>query len=95
MTMQPLEILALVASVVMPFWNIPLIHRIIQRKSSGDMSIAWLWGVWLCMLLMVPWAIVTTEMVLKVFSLVNFMLFSCVVVVVLKYRQGEKECPSN
>ncbi len=95
MIMQPLEMLALIASVVMPLWNIPLVVRIVQRKSSGDLSLAWLWGVWLCMLLMVPWAVVTKEVVLKVFSLVNFILFSSVVLVVVKYRQGASECPKN
>ncbi len=93
--MPPLEILALGASVVMPLWNIPLIFRIIERKSSDDLSLAWLWGIWGCMLLMVPWALVTTEVVLKVFSLVNFVMFSGVTVVVLKYRHGACECPKN
>jgi hypothetical protein len=88
MTMHPLELLALIASVVMPLWNIPLIVKIIQRKSSHDLSLFWLWGVWGCMLLMVPWALVTQELVLKVFSFVNFILFTSVVVVVMKYRSG-------
>jgi uncharacterized protein with PQ loop repeat len=95
MIMPPMEMLALIASVVMPLWNIPLIVKIIQRKSSGDLSLAWLWGVWLCMLFMVPWAIVTRDVVLKVFSLVNFVLFSSVVVVVVKYRHGAKECQKH
>ena len=95
MIMPPLEMLALVASVVMPLWNIPLVVKIVQRKSSGDLSLAWLWGVWLCMLLMVPWAIVTREMVLKVFSLVNFVLFSSVVLVGVKYRHGVSGCPKH
>ena len=84
--MHPLEILALVASVVMPIWNIPLIVKILQRRSSHDLSLSWLWGVWGCMLLMVPWAFVTRDIVLKAFSFVNFILFSGVVVVVMKYR---------
>ena len=46
MTMQPLELLALVASVVMPLWNIPLIVKIFRRKSSNDLSLSWVWGVW-------------------------------------------------
>jgi uncharacterized protein with PQ loop repeat len=90
MTMHPLELLALIASVVMPLWNIPLIVKIIQRKSSDDLSLSWVWGVWTCMLLMVPWALVTQELVLKVFSFVNFFLFSGVLFVVMKYRQGDR-----
>jgi uncharacterized protein with PQ loop repeat len=87
-SMQPLELLALVASVVMPLWNIPLMVQIVRRKSSSDLSLFWAWGVWLCMLLMIPWAIITKELVLKVFSSVNFVLFSGVVFVVMKYRKG-------
>jgi hypothetical protein len=92
--MNPLELLALVASVVMPLWNIPLIVKIVQRKSSYDLSLFWLWGVWVCMLLMIPWAWVTRELVLKVFSFVNFILFSGVVVVVMKYRRGDPDAKS-
>jgi len=85
--LQFFEWLALAASIIMPLWNIPLILQIIKRKSSADMSLYWLWGVWACMLLMVPWAFMTTDKVLKVFSLVNFILFSGVAVVVMKYRK--------
>jgi uncharacterized protein with PQ loop repeat len=86
--MQPFEVLALGASVVMPLWNIPLIVRVIQRKSSRDLSLFWLWGVWGCMLLMMPWAFVTKDIVLKTFSSANFVLFSGVVLVVIRYRKG-------
>lgn len=85
--MHPLEMLALGASIVMPMWNIPLIIKIIRRKSSDDLSLYWLWGVWTCMFLMVPWSFLTKDTVLKVFSLVNIMLFSGVVVAVMKYRR--------
>jgi uncharacterized protein with PQ loop repeat len=91
MTMHPLELLALIASVVMPLWNIPLIVKIIQRKSSDDLSLSWVWGVWACMLLMIPWALVTQELVLKVFSFVNFILFSGVLMAVIKYRRGDPD----
>lgn len=84
---HPVELLALVASVVMPLWNIPLIIKIVQRKSSEDLSLSWMWGVWTCMLLMVPWAFITTDKVLRVFSIVNFILFSGVAVAVVKYRK--------
>jgi uncharacterized protein with PQ loop repeat len=89
--MQPLEILALVASVVMPMWNIPLIVKIFQRKSSDDLSLYWLWGVWGCMLLMVPWSLITKDTVLRVFGLINFILFSGVVFVVMKYRRKSSD----
>ncbi len=86
--MHPFEVLALVASVVMPLWNIPLLIKIVRRRSSEDLSLSWLFGVWGCMLLMLPWGVITQDTVLKVFSFVNFFLFSGVVVVVVKYRKG-------
>ena len=85
--MQSFEWLALVASIIMPLWNIPLIAQVIRRKSSNDMSLYWLWGVWACMLLMVPWAFITTDKVLKAFTIINIILFSGVVIVVMKYRK--------
>jgi uncharacterized protein with PQ loop repeat len=85
--MHGFETLALIASVVMPLWNIPLIVKIVQRKSSDDLSIAWFLGVWICMLLMIPWAFVTHDIVLKVFSFVNVILFSLVGLAIFKYRK--------
>jgi uncharacterized protein with PQ loop repeat len=86
--MRIFESLALVASVVMPLWNIPLMVKIFRRKSSKDMSVYWAGGVWLCMLLMLPWAFLTRDVVLKVFSFVNFILFSGVAFAVFRYRKG-------
>ena len=91
MTGPSFESIALVASVVMPLWNIPLIVKIIQRRSSSDMSLAWAWGVWVCMALMLPWAMVTRDNVLRVFSFVNFTLFSGVVITVVKYYRRAKD----
>ncbi|MBF0485964.1 MAG: hypothetical protein HQL16_05575 [Candidatus Omnitrophica bacterium] len=84
------ESMALVASIVMPLWNIPLIVKIFQRQSSEDLSLSWALGVWICMALMLPWAVMTKDIVLKVFSFVNFGLFSGVAFAVVKYRQRKK-----
>ena len=89
--MHAFEVLALVASVLMPFSNIPLIVKIMQRRSSNDLSLTWLWGVWTCMLLMLPWAFVTKDVVLRVYSFINFVLFSGVVVVVMKFRSRKSD----
>jgi hypothetical protein len=72
----------------MPLWNIPLIVKILLRKSSNDLSRSWMLGVWVCMLLMLPWAFISPDVVLKVFSVVNFVLFSGVVIVGFKYHKG-------
>lgn len=79
--------IALIVAIILPFWNIPLIARIIQRKSSADISIFWAIGVWVCLVLMAPSAFVSADIVWKVFSIVNLILFSAVVITVLAYRK--------
>ncbi len=60
--------IALVAAVVLPLWNIPLIIRIIKRKSSQDISLHWVIGVWVCLALMVPAGFTSQDRVWKVFE---------------------------
>lgn len=75
------------ASVVLPLWNIPLIVRIIRRRSSEDLSMAWAWGVWICLTLMVPPALVSPDAVFRVFGMTNWAFFTAVVGVAWKYRK--------
>jgi hypothetical protein len=44
----------MVSAVLMPFFDIPLIARIIRRKSSEDISLVWTFGIWVCILGMLP-----------------------------------------
>lgn len=83
--------IAMVAAVVLPLCNIPLIVRIIKRKSSQDISIPWAVGVWICLVLMFPSAFVSEDIVWKVYNIVNFILFSSVVVTVLLFRKKENK----
>ncbi len=83
------DVIALIMSIVLPLWNIPLIVKVVQRKSSKDISLEWAVGVWICLALMAPSSFVSKDMVWRVFSIVNFFLFSGVTFVVLKYRKGE------
>jgi len=83
------EKIALVAAIILPFWNIPLIVRIIKRKSSRDISIYWVVGVWVCFVLMAPAGFVSEDLVWRTFNIVNFILFSIVFVIVLVYRKGK------
>ena len=85
-----IQTIGLVASIILPLWNIPLILKIIQRKSSRDVSLSWALGVWGCLALMLPSGIVSRDLVWKTFTVVNFLLFSGVAVTVLLYRK-EKE----
>lgn len=74
----------------MPVWNIPLIWRIFRRKASGDISLGWLFGVWICMLLMLPSAWMATNIQLRGYAFSNIIFFTMVVVVVLMYRKNDK-----
>jgi hypothetical protein len=84
------ESIGLFAAVLMPVWNIPLIVRIVRRKTSQDISLAWLFGVWSCMLAMLPAALKSNDAVLKAFGISNVVFFSGVVVAVLMYRRPVK-----
>lgn len=83
--------IALVAAVILPFWNIPLIFRIIKRRSSRDISMYWAIGVWICLVLMAPSAFVSKDLVWKVYNIINFVLFTLVVIFVLAYRKSLEE----
>ncbi|MCF7874823.1 MAG: hypothetical protein K9L87_03700 [Candidatus Omnitrophica bacterium] len=81
------EKIALIAAIVLPFWNIPLIARMVKRKSSADISLHWALGVWVCFILMAPEAFKSSDLVWKTFNIVNLALFSLVIGVVLYYRR--------
>lgn len=80
------KVVGIVASVVLPLFNIPLILKIRRRGSSKDFSLTWALGVWTCILLMIPSALLSPDIVFKVFGIINFVFFSAVVLFVLKYR---------
>ncbi len=81
------QTLGLIAAVILPLWNLPLIFRTIQRKSSKDLSLWWAGGVWVCLALMAPSGFYSLDVVWRTFSLLNFILFSVVFVVTLIYQK--------
>ena len=81
-----IETIGVIAAVVLPLWNIPLIIRIGRRRSSKDLSLWWTVGVFVCLLLMLPSGLTSTDLVFKVFSVVNIILFGAVVIQVIRYR---------
>ena len=83
-----IEKLGLIAAVVLPLWNIPMIVRIIKRKSSQDISVAWALGVWVCFVLMFPNGLKSPDLTWRAFNIVNMIFFTTVVFVTLKYRKG-------
>lgn len=85
-----MENISLIAAVILPFFNIPLIWKVIKRKSSQDISLCWALGVWVCILLMAPSGFRSADIVWRTFNYVNIIFFTCVVIVTLKYRHGDK-----
>ena len=81
------EKIALIAAIILPLWNIPLIVKIAKRKSSHDISMCWAIGVWGCFALMAPDGFASTDLVWKSFNIANLILFSCVVIFVIAYRK--------
>ncbi len=81
------ETLGLVAAIVLPLWNIPLIVRIIRRRSSADISLSWALGVWSCIVLMAPSGFRSEDVVWRTFNIINLVLFSCVALTVVVYRR--------
>lgn len=82
-----LKDISFIAAVILPFWNLPLIFRVIKRRSSRDISIFWAVGVWVCLLIMAPSSFVSVDILWRVFSIVNFISFTLVLIVVLTYRR--------
>lgn len=81
-----IESLGVIASFIMPLFNIPLIIHIVKRKSADDISLVWLLGVWACILLMTPAALTSEDKAFRIFGITNIIFFTLVVIVALRYR---------
>ena len=77
------------AAVILPLWDIPLIIRIIKRKSSEDISIVWAVGLWATSVLMAPSAFISGDRIAVGFNTVNVATLTVVMIVVCKYRKGK------
>ena len=77
----------MVAAVVLPFWNIPLIVTIQCRRSSKDISRSWAFGVFICLVLMLPSGLQSSDLIFKVFSVMNVILFSAVLIQVVRFQR--------
>ena len=86
-----MEKIAFIAAIVLPLWNIPLIMRIIKRRSSKDISLYWVLGVWTCFVLMAPEGFTSPDPVWRAFNIMNIILFTAVLITVLAYRKGRKK----
>ena len=82
-----LKVVGFVAAVVLPFWNIPLIVTIGRRRSSRDISLLWTFGIFTCLVLMLPSGLASPDPVFKIFSIANVVFFSAVVIQVMRFRR--------
>ena len=88
MELSLIDKIAFVAGIVLPLFNIPLIIRMVKRKSSKDISLLWLFGVWICILMMAPSAFQSEDVVWRYYNYNNVLLFTAVVFTTIKYRKG-------
>jgi len=79
--------IALIASIILPLWNIPLIVRIIKRRSSKDLSLFWAIGAWVCFLTMFPTGIQSPDLVYRTFTYVNFFFFTLVMIFTVLFHK--------
>ncbi len=79
------------AGAILPLWDIPLIVRIVKRKSAADISLVWMWGLWLSSVLMAPSALMAnTNKAAVVFNIVNVLALSALLIVVIKYQKDKE-----
>ncbi len=82
------------AAFFLPFFDIPMILRLLKRKRSDDVSLIWTGGVWVCTLLMTPKAFTSEDLTLKLFGMSNVVLFSALAFLVFYYRLKPGPQPS-
>jgi hypothetical protein len=83
------KMIGLWASIILPLWDIPLIVRIVQRKSSQDISLVWAFGIWFFSVLMAPSAFISGDKLAIGFNTMNVTMLTGVLVAVIKYRKGK------
>ena len=89
MELSFIDKIAFMAAIVLPLFNIPLIVRMVKRKSSKDISLWWVFGVWTCILLMAPSSFQSEDIVWRFFNYNNILFFTAVVFTTIKYRKRE------
>ena len=85
--MSIVEGVSTVCAVTMPLWNIPLIIKICKRRSSQDLSLVWVIGVWLSIVGMLPSVLSSSDMVYKFFGIMNVTMFTCVTIVAIRFHK--------
>ena len=86
-----IQTVGMVSGIIMPFFNIPLIVRIIRRRSSEDISLVWVVGAWICVMGMLPQSLQSPDPVLLTFAIVNCLFFSGVFLSVLYFHPAVRK----
>lgn len=83
------------AAFLLPLFNIPMIVRILRRRSSADYSLVWALGVWSCCALMAPAGIASSDLAYRLLNIMNMIFFTAAAVcVVLFYKSKPRNPPS-
>ena len=90
-----IQSVGLVASIILPIFNIPLMIRIIKRRSSEDVSLIWVLGVYVCLVALLPAGLTSSDSVFKIFSFTNFCFFSGVTFCVVYFRLKKRGVKKN
>jgi len=88
--MNLIDQVAMIAGIMLPLFNIPLIIRIVKRKSSEDISLVWCLGVWACIILMAPSGFKSEDAVWRTYNYFNVTFFTGVTFVTVYYRLSKK-----
>jgi len=83
--------IGMISGILMPFFNIPLIVRIIRRGSSEDISLVWAVGAWICVMGMLPQSLQSPDPVLLTFGIVNGLFFTGVFLSVIYFHPTIKK----
>ncbi len=82
-----LETTALITSIILPFFNIPLIYRISKRRSAEDVSAIWSIGVFVCFIIIEPYALLSGDIVFAVFNSLNIAFFIIINILIFRFRR--------
>lgn len=82
-----IQVLGFFSSLILPFFNIPLMVRIWKRKSAEDLSLIWVLGIFFSLLGMLPAGLHSPDPIFKFFSLLNWIFFSGVTVLAVYFRR--------
>lgn len=85
------QAVGIASAILMPFFNLPLMLRIIRRRSSEDISLVWVVGVWICVMGLLPSSLQSPDRILFAFGVVNAVLFSGVFFSVLYFHPAVRK----